>query len=259
MLAFPRIGRWEESQITISWTANSRPIIPRVEQLIEQSWRKAMSRPGVLLFDGPMCRLESLESRGDSLHLQLSRTSYKIFMGTNLTHAELADQFGPGILANPIGLSAALISSDGFLMLGRRNANVAYYPSRVHPFAGALEPAEPLNIFDDVRRELREELSFEKDDVQKIACIGIANDLSLRQPEMIFAVRSNRDRQRIESQLDHEEHRGVWVSKVDCQSIEAALAGDEQFTPIARAAILLWGRLEFGDEWFETRGPAGRR
>jgi hypothetical protein len=252
MLAFPLVGRWKPSQITITWTSDSRPIIPQVEELIEQSWQSAMSRPGVLLFDGPMCRLESLESRGDQLHLQLSRTSYKIFMGTNLTHAELADQYGAGILANPIGLSAALISSDGFLLLGRRNANVAYYPSRVHPFAGALEPGEPLDVFEDVRRELREELSLEEDDVREIVCTGMANDLSLRQPEMIFAVRSNRDRRQIESQLDHEEHRGVWVSGIDRKSIEAALASNEQFTPVARAAILLWGRLEFGDEWFDA-------
>ena len=27
-------------------------------------------------------------------------------------------------------------------MLGRRNASVAYYPGRVHPFSGSLEPQE---------------------------------------------------------------------------------------------------------------------
>jgi hypothetical protein len=252
MLAFPLVGCWTPSQITISWTQSSRPIVPHVEQLIEQFWQTAMSRPGVLLFDGPMCRLESLQSRGGSLHLQLSHTSYKIFMGTNLSHAELADQYGPQILANPIGLSAALISSDGFLLLGRRNANVAYYPSRVHPFAGALEPSEPLDVFEEVRRELREELSLADADVRKIVCTGMATDLSIKQPEMMFAVRSNRDRSQIESQLDHEEHRGVWSSAIDRNSIEAALASDEQFTPIARAAILLWGRREFGDKWFDA-------
>jgi hypothetical protein len=250
MLAFPLVGCWTPSQITISWTQSSRPIVPHVEQLIEQSWQTAMSRPGVLLFDGPMCRLESLESRGDQLHLRLSHTSYKIFMGTNLSHSDLADQYGPGILANPIGLSAALISSDGFLLLGRRNANVAYYPSRVHPFAGALEPSERVDVFEEVRRELREELSLADADVREIVCTGMASDLSLRQPEMIFAMRSNRDRALIESQLDREDDR---------DSIETALTSDEQFTPIARAAILLWGRLEFWDEWFETHGPSGRR
>src|ERR1700733_4825254 len=237
MLAFPLVGRWKPSQITISWTADSRPIIPEIEQLIEQSWQTAMSRPGVLLFDGPMCRLESFESRDDHLHLQLSRTGYKVFMGTNLSHAELADQYGPTVLANPIGLSAALISSDNYLLLGRRNANVAYYPSRVHPFAGALEPSERLDVFEEVRRELREELALKDSDVREIVCSGMAQDLSLRQPEMIFVVRANCNRQRIESQLDHEEHHGVWMSRIDHSSIEAALASDEQFTPIARAAI----------------------
>jgi len=199
-----------------------------------------------------MCRLESFERHGDSFHLSLSRTSYKIFLGTNLRNASLADQYGQKILANAIGLSTALISSDGFLMMGRRNASVAYYPSRVHPFAGALEPRDPLNIFDEVRRELHEELSLSENDFEQILCTGMAEDLSLRQPEMIFAAKSNRTRQQIESQLNYEEHRGVWVSGIDRQSIAVVLAGNEQFTPIARAAILLWGRLEFGDKWFDA-------
>ena len=43
-------------------------------------------------------------------------------------------------LANPVGVSPALLSADNFLIMGRRNASVAYYPNRIHPFAGALEP-----------------------------------------------------------------------------------------------------------------------
>ena len=33
----------------------------QVEQQIERAWRAAMARPGIQLFDGPMCRLEGLD------------------------------------------------------------------------------------------------------------------------------------------------------------------------------------------------------
>jgi hypothetical protein len=252
MLAFPAIGLWTPSQITVSWTAAARKIIPAVDELIEKTWNESLRRPGIHLFNGPMCRLESFDTKNNSLHLALSRTNYKTFLGTNLMNGNLADQYGPEVLANPIGLSAALISSDGFLMLGRRNASVAYYPGRLHPFAGALEPREPLDIFADVRRELREELSLGEKDIEQIVCTGIAEDISLHQPEMIFAVKSTRTREEIELQLDAHEHTGIWTSEIHREAIEPALRSKEAFTPIAIAAILLWGRLEFGDKWFNA-------
>ena len=59
-----------------------------------------------------------------------------------------------------LGISVALISRDQRLVMGRRNERVAYYPGRIHPFAGALEPADELDIFAAVRRELQEELGL---------------------------------------------------------------------------------------------------
>ena len=102
-----------------------------------------------------MSRLESFQTRGPELHLNLSATTYRIFFGTNLCHAHLAHQFGRPALANAIGMSAAFLTADNQLVAGRRNDRVAYYPrSRIHPFAGSLEPRDVPNIFDGIRREL---------------------------------------------------------------------------------------------------------
>lgn len=184
------------------------------------------------------------------MRLTLSRTSYKPFFGTNLNNAHLADQFGQTALANGVGLSALVISADNFLMLGRRNENVAYYPGRVHPFSGSLEPAEHLDVFTDIRRELREELLLMDHDLEEVVCTGIAEDQSLRQPEIIFAARAKISRERIESQLDREEHRGVWSIRAEQTALEGAIKGGERFTPVGVASLLLWGRTHSGDDWF---------
>lgn len=252
MLEFPIVGLWKPGQISISWTENSRPIIPQVEALIEQAWQKARSRPGIHLFDGPMCRLEAIDARPDRMHLTLSKSSYKPFVGTNMSNPQIADQYGNAALANPVGLSALVISSDDYLLLGRRNAHVAYYPSRVHPFAGCLEPAENLDIFDDVRRELAEELSIEPQEISEMLCTGVARDLSLRQPEFIFAVRVNRTLKEIEAQVDPEEHRGIFNTRSDRKAIEAALSQNDGFTPVGSASLLLWGRMQYGNQWFDA-------
>ena len=255
MLSFPAVGLWNPGEIHVSWTQSTRPNIPEVEQLIERAWQEASQRPGIHLFDGPMCRLESLEAREGSMHLTLSRTSYKPFLGTNLTNANLADTYGQHALANGIGLSALLLSSDGYLLLGRRNNSVAYYPGHVHPFSGSLEPSDKLDVFTDIRRELREELSLCDGDIESLVCTGIAMDKSIRQPEIIFAGRARLTVEQIESQLDRSEHLGIWSARVASKAVSVAVRNETGVTPVGIAALLLWGRIEFGDEWFAHLSP----
>src|SRR5436305_6078976 len=151
MLNFHAVGDLVRDQVHPAQVNGMRRIVPEVEQLIDEAWRQATSQPGVNLFDGPMCRLESWSASTERLRLALSETSYKIFLGTNLHHPELADRYGREILANPVGVSPALQTADGWLMMGRRNGSVASYPNRIHPFAGAVEPRDALNVFDAVQ------------------------------------------------------------------------------------------------------------
>jgi 8-oxo-dGTP pyrophosphatase MutT (NUDIX family) len=200
-----------------------------------------------------MCRLESWQAETECLRLNLSRTTYKRFLGTNLTHPDLADRFGQQILANPVGVSPALLTVDNFLMMGRRNATVAYYPDRIHPFAGALDP-EDTDPFAAVRRELREELAFADEDVADIHLTGIAEDLSIRQPELIFLARTRRTRTQVESALDRTEHHATWAAPATQEGVEAALRSDDSFTPVALASLLLYGRIAFGDAYLSHHG-----
>lgn len=252
MLKFLAIGVWRPGEISISWIESSRPVIDEVEQIIDRTWQKAIARPGIHLFDGPMCRMESFEAQDSRLRLSLSRTSYKVFYGTNMHHSELADRFGQSALANPVGLSGLLLTSDGHAVMGRRNEKVAYYPGRVHPFAGCLEPSENVDVFEEILREFREELSLSRDDLTELLCIGVAEDQSLRQPELIFLARAKQTRDEIQSRLDPAEHLGVWSIPATVEAATKALKSGEQFTPVGVAAILLWGRIQFDDQWFES-------
>jgi hypothetical protein len=232
-------GDWGPAQVTAQWVPSTRTIHPEVEHAIETAWSLASSRKGIHLFDGPMCRLEHWTPTPYQLDLSLSRTSYKSFLGTNLHNAHLADQFGVRVLANPVGLSTIVGSTDGWLLLGRRSSAVAYYPDRIHPFAGALEPAETLDVFAEVRRELREELSMGPSEIDDIRCIGLVEDRSLRQPELIFLTRSPLTRGQIESNLDPAEHRSVFAVAADRDDVRRVVS-DPFLTPVAAAALTLW-------------------
>jgi 8-oxo-dGTP pyrophosphatase MutT (NUDIX family) len=253
MLTFHAAGDWTREQVHLAQAQPMRRIVPEVEDLIEQAWQQATSQPGVNLFDGPMCRLESWSAAPERLSLALSETSYKAFLGTNLHHPELADRYGREILANPFGVSPALQTADGWLMMGRRNGSVAYYPNRIHPFAGAVEPRDALNVFDAVMRELKEELGFTSDDVADVRCTGIAEDRSIRQPELIFRVLSTRTKAEIEAGVDRTEHHASWSIPATAEALDEALKDTSPMTPVGVAALLLWGRGSFGVEWFEER------
>jgi 8-oxo-dGTP pyrophosphatase MutT (NUDIX family) len=256
ILRLHAVGDWPPGRLITARTPSTWHAPPDVEEHVDRAWAESTSRPDVNLFDGPMCRLESWDAAPDRLLLILSNTTYKRFLGTNLTRPDFADVHGRAVLANPVGVSPALVTADEYLMMGRRNAAVAYYPERIHPFAGALDPGD-ADPFAAVRRELREELGLADADVPDVRCTGIAEDLSIRQPELIFLARTSRTRAQIESALDAAEHRGTWSAPATPDGVAATLrTRDESFTPVAVASLLLYARLAFGDAWFTQHASA---
>jgi hypothetical protein len=255
IVAFRMIGRFARGKVAARWVDRPpRPLDAQVQRRIEEAWQKAQARPGIKLFDGPLCRLEQFRA-GETLDLELTRTSYKIFWATHVADPSLADEYGPQVMANPIGLSCALESRDGCLMLGRRNESVAYYPGRIHPFAGSLEPQERVDVFAQVERELDEELGLKPAEIGGMACIGMIEDLSLRHPELVFHVRCAPERPRIEQMLDPGEHEGCLAIEPRPAALEAALK-NPQLTPVALGTVLLWGRGQFGEAWFDAANAA---
>ena len=250
-ITFPIVGKFRRGQLLVQWVPSSWREIPEVDQSIENAWNAAAARPDVHLFDGPMCRLERAQVVGEMLHLDVSRTSYKPFVGTNLTNAALADRYGRNALANGIGQSTILHTADDHLLLGRRTRRVAYYPSRVHPFAGSLEPADPLDPFGDMLRELHEELALTDDDLTSFVCGGIVEDASIRQPELVYVAHTTRTADEIAHYMDDEEHLGVFRCDATGEAVARQLSGEEPFTPVGRGALLTWLRLTVGQTWFD--------
>jgi hypothetical protein len=249
-LSFHAIGDWAPGHVRLTWAErSSRRIVPEVERIIEDTWSRVLARPGVNLFDGPMCRVESIRANPDVIDITLSPTSYKPFLGTNLENPQFAERYGRDVMATPAGVSTAVETSDGFLMLGRRNAAVAYYPNRLHPFAGALDPRDGDDAFNAVYRELAEELGVAPHEIADVRCTGIAEDAALLQPELIFATRCALPRAEIERRLDDTEHHASVAVRATPADVAAKLR-DPDLTPVGIASLLLWLRLTYGSQHF---------
>lgn len=238
-------GPWKPSQIRCAWTASTFHPDEKTLRQIETAWQNATSVPGKILFDGNMCRLENWEETEDSVVFNLSRTTYKMFMGTNFTNPKATP------LANPLGLSVALESDDGYLILGRRNAKVAYYPNRIHPFAGCMEPSSDLDVFADAQRELKEELLIEKEEIYEMTLSGMVADRSIRQPELIFHALCNLTRDEILGRIDATEHTGAVAFKPD--DLDREFLNVDAWTPVGVATACYWGCFKLGLGWFNRK------
>ena len=128
MPKFLALGDWPRGRVRLSWTASTRRILPDVEQIIESAWSNAARRLGTKLFDGPMCRLERFAASDDSLELFVSPTSYKPFLGTDLTHAHDIVRRKP---VSRDGVADARRGCGGGVRFrGRRRAEPRWNPSQ---------------------------------------------------------------------------------------------------------------------------------
>jgi hypothetical protein len=241
-------GNWSPQHVRVrdapsSWRGNEA-----LQRIIDHHWQNRLNT-GVHLFDGRICRLESFSADAALLSLVLSETSYKIFHGTNLCQPEVAQTFGPQALANPLGVSVAVLTRDQWLIFGRRNDTVAYYPRRAHPFAGAMEPSDNGDPFFAVGRELSEEVGLAQSELEAVRCIGLVEDGQIRHPELIFRADATLMRDELISRLDRQEHHET-VSIAATPTDVAQSLRDANLTPVGISALLLWGGVQFGEAWF---------
>ncbi|MGC4032664.1 MAG: hypothetical protein QM754_13220 [Tepidisphaeraceae bacterium] len=241
---------FQRNSVTTRQVPATRRIVPEVETALEIAWQATLARPGVKLYDGPVCRFERWEVTDGRLVVDLSRTSYRVLVGTNFCHPEFVERFGYDVMANAIGVSTGLLTGDGHWIMGRRNNRVAYYPNRIHPFAGSIELADHIDLFANAEREIREEVHLKPDDIRGTRLVGLVEDTALKHPEAIFFARTPKSRDAVAAGLDADEHHDVWSVPNAPAAVGEALDHPE-LTPVAKAVLLLGGRSEFGQAWFD--------
>jgi hypothetical protein len=245
-------GHWRRGQVHATMVASTLRLAPALQEAVEDHWVDAHAVPGVKLFDGAICRLEDHHSDAHGLHLHLSRTTYKTFIGTNARHPHWGVLHGQHALANPLGTSAALRSSDGHLIFGIRSPCVALYPGHAHPFGGTLdlpEAGSQVDLFAEMQRELSEEIGLLRSDVLDIAIIALAMDDSLQQPELIYAVTTALEKTQILARLDADEHSACWTIPDHAGSIRDMLHAGHTLTPVLRSTLQAWGNRRFAVDW----------
>ena len=238
-------GEFGLDQTSVTWVGEKRPSTEELDLLIEETWKEETPGENCKLFDGALCRLVDCSSEEGRLSLSLGPVSFKEFFGTNLKNPHIRHSHGIHVLADALGVSAAVVTGDGFLLLGRRSDAVAFHKGMIHPIGGMVEPptapATAPSPFGSMLREL--------------VCLGLVRDKRIVQPELIFDVTVETDVEAVRTALvgaidanEHSElvpicnHPGAIVSFIERNC--------EELTPVAMATLLLHGLRSWGSGWF---------
>ena len=255
-------GAFRPEDIIVRWSETPRPTTAEVDDTIAETWQREMEkarRTGRRLFDGKLCRLVNWDSNDGRLSILLGPVGFREFLGTNATHAHLRYFHGPEVLADPLGVSAALVTTDGFLMLGRRSGQVMQYAGRIHPVGGVMEPSAdgttPPSPARTMLDELREETALPARSIGKMTCLGIVRDKHTVQPEMLFDVAATLDSAAVvrgaEEAVDADEHAELVPVRDHPAAVVSFIERHGfELTPICQAVLLLHGQRHWGSGWF---------
>jgi len=257
-------GPFTPEQISTSVNQSPQPRNPAVEAIIEQTWEaeKALAaQSGAILYNGSLARLDDVQASPAGLHLALSRTHFRDFVGTNLHNAARVMSLGRQYLADPLGTGINVLTGDGFLVYGRRSRSVAFHAGFVHTFGGLIEDADrredgSYDVMGATIRELIEELRVDRDEIIGISLLGIVRDIEILQPELIFDVRVRPGRDELHRRLRTEpieaEHTAMLSVHDSPESVVPFIKSATPMTPVAQASLLLHGRFAWGQEWYEN-------
>lgn len=261
--AIESIGPVDPSQLTSTWTEKPRSTTAVIEERIARTWESQTAlavAEGRRLYNGELIRMIAAELRGGGLHLTLGPTCYRDFVGTNLHAARNTHEHGGDHLADALGISATMVTRDGFLAFGRRNREVAYHGGYLHTFGGLVERSDlrrdgVCDIDGAIRRELDEELHLGEDDLRSLVITGLVRDTAILQPELLFDVETQLTREqllgRFKTVVEGQEHDRIEFVADEPDSIVPFIQRSAPIAPIAVAAMLLHGKIAWGESWYE--------
>ncbi len=256
------LGNYAPAQIKCHWQ-DAPPIFPSsTVEHITSAWDAAQRQAHNnqrQLFNGDLIRLIAAKVHCDALHLTLSPTCYRDFVGTNLNRTYHDLPIEQKVFANALGMSVVPVTTDGFIVLGLRNDTVIYHAGWIHTIGGMLEDIDrtekQVAIVGCALRELSEELLVKENECQPLDMIALACDTSLLQPELILTTQLSLTRRELENRFDAslvgQEHSQLVFVHDSPDEIIPFISRSPQLTPLAQAALLTLGYHDWGQEWYE--------
>jgi 8-oxo-dGTP pyrophosphatase MutT (NUDIX family) len=251
-------GSYRQQAVQTRWSDQCLRTTPDVAHLIAETWRAARTEAaerGHEVYPGAMTRLIGWTADDQNLTLDLGPTDYREFVGTNLLNPDLADRYGKDSLANPLGISVAVVTADDQLIVQRRSQQVFEYPGYFHVGGGNVEPEDVVGpaapgVFATARRELAEEMGIRADAIVELVCLGLAENRTNLKPDLLFEARISLPAAAFASTSHPEYSHLAFIEGADGLS-GFLVSHASQTSPAGVASLLAVGRRRFGENWYE--------
>lgn len=157
-----------------------------VEKTRNSIWQALRSkRPAA--FDGALLRLADHRVENDRLILVANRTSYSAYVATR--HPEFRDEHPHAERADPLGMTAVVLTADDCAIVTRRSLDADQNPGGLYFVGGYAQPtggSDSVDLFDDAAREIAEEIAVSDLSRSESYAIGLAYDPVFRHPELFM-------------------------------------------------------------------------
>lgn len=247
------VGPWERANVRCTLSDIPMARNEETERMIAEAWDERAQRAqerGQLFFAGPMCGLRDWTVTGDMLDLSFGITDYREFVGTNISHPEIASRFGDDFLSNGSGVCSTIETTDGQLVLHRRSDRVFEHPGMLHFCGGSLEPVDtPAGLGADpfavMTKEIEEEMEISPDAIAEMSCLGVAKDGVSLKPDVLLRTRLSISAAEVTA-LSGEEHSELVIVPADGPSMIAWLTEHwDEIAPAGQALLAAYMACNF--------------
>ncbi len=137
-------------------------------------------------FDGTLLRLAAHRIEGGRLMINAASTSFSAYVETR--HPGFADEYPQAERADPLGLTALVVTADQRVIVTKRSLTAEQNPGALYFVGGYAEPAtgENIDLFDEAAREIAEEIAVTDLQRPESFAIGLAYDPVFCHPELFL-------------------------------------------------------------------------
>lgn len=197
-------GRWLPHQVRINFQNQFYVLPPPHAGRAEAFWRKLAANAGNHFYNGELFRLKQFLASPELLELSLTRTCYRDQLYNNAHLLEM----GEAAATRGLGVSAIVITADGFTPIIRRSAHLGEAPGMLDVIGGHAHPnlhlrAGKPDLFAAIADEVTAELGLNPEDVKVERCNGIVENLATLKPDIVFLTHITPTMTQLEQSVKH--------------------------------------------------------
>ena len=240
------VGNFAQEGVRVLPTRRLRRKEPELERRIDETWRRRTEAAPNLFHDAPLARLVAHGLLPDKLALFVGETTFREFVGTNLeaeSDPSIHESLGEDYFANPLGVSAVILTKDDALLLGRRSVQTVEGVGQWDLPGGHVPFQEGIacSPFDTIGRELHEELGLGRSDIASLHCAGLVENGLTHKPELIFVVRVTEKAKKLEKRAtahgDREHDAFMTWPAAKSDVLELLRTRGDELTPVAAGGL----------------------